>query len=472
MSLISDTGSGVSINAEARDVTGDRNFDDAARDLSLDERVALIDHFQRVRRETESLTDPLTAEDMQLQSMADASPSKWHLAHTSWFFETFILRNTLPGYRVFDHSFHHIFNSYYNSLGQPFSRPQRGLLSRPSIEQIFAYRAHVDRHVGQWLTEDDVSAAQAELLRLGIHHEQQHQELLLTDIKHAFFQNPAFPAYRDDLDQLADDLDDNTPLQWLYVPEDHYTLGSDGETFRSEDFSFDNEGPAHQRFQQAFNIASRLITNGEFLEFLQDGGYRDPRLWLADGWSHIQQTTTPGIQQAPLYWREIDGEWFQFTLGGLQPLDLNAPVCHVSFYEADAYASWAGRRLPTEFEWEIAAWLHSNKNAAETANLLENRHFQPLAEHAFTGYPSHERHIQLLGNLWQWTSSAYAPYPGYRASSDVVGEYNGKFMCNQMVLRGGSCVTPLSHIRISYRNFFYPHQAWQFTGIRLAGDIQ
>ncbi|TLM76419.1 ergothioneine biosynthesis protein EgtB [Microbulbifer harenosus] len=462
MSLISDTGSGVYTN-----VVSEQVFDDANRDLSLDERAALIDQFHWVRRETESLTDPLSAEDMQLQSMADTSPSKWHLAHTSWFFETFLLRDALPGYRVFDQSFHHIFNSYYNSLGQPFSRPQRGLLSRPSIEQVFSYRAHIDRHIEQWLIEEDVTAAQAELLTLGIHHEQQHQELLLTDIKHAFSQNPVYPAYREDLDQFADEVDGGTPLEWLHVPEDHYTLGSDGEGFGFDSFSFDNEGPAHQRFQPAFRIASRLITNGEYLEFLQDGGYREPRLWLSDGWSHIQQTTKPGVQQAPLYWREIDGEWFQFTLAGLQPLDLNAPVCHVSFYEADAYASWAGRRLPTEFEWEIAAWLHSKKDAVQAANLLENRRFQPVAE-----YPTDERDVQLLGNLWQWTASAYAPYPGYRASSEAVGEYNGKFMCNQMVLRGGSCVTPRSHIRISYRNFFYPHQAWQFTGIRLAGDVQ
>ncbi|HEY8567991.1 ergothioneine biosynthesis protein EgtB [Microbulbifer sp.] len=461
MSLISDAGSGVSKVSGVLDDSGDRTFDDAKRDLSLDERATLIDHFLQVRRETESLTDPLTAEDMQLQSMPDASPSKWHLGHTTWFFETFILRDMLAGYRVFDRGFHHIFNSYYNSLGQPFPRPNRGLLSRPYIEQVFSYRAHVDRHIEQWLTEEDVNTEQAEFLRLGIHHEQQHQELLLTDIKHAFSLNPALPAYREDLDPGTED-GDAAPLQWLQVPEDHYTLGSDGESF-----SFDNEQPSHQRFQPAFRIASRLVSNGEFLEFLQDGGYREPRLWLSDGWSQIQQGGKQGIKAAPLYWREIDGEWFQFTLGGLQPLDLNAPVCHVSYYEADAYASWAGQRLPTEFEWEVAAWLHCKNEAVEEANLLENRHFHPIAEQEVRG-----RNLQLLGNLWQWTSSAYSPYPGYRASSDAVGEYNGKFMCNQMVLRGGSCVTPRRHIRISYRNFFYPHQAWQFTGIRLAGDVK
>ncbi|WP_105104134.1 ergothioneine biosynthesis protein EgtB [Microbulbifer pacificus] len=461
MSLISDAGSGGLSRA-----TSEQLFDNENRDLSLNERAALIDHFQQVRRETAALTDPLTAEDMQLQSMPDASPTKWHLAHTSWFFETFILRDALPGYAVFNRGFHHIFNSYYNTLGQPFARPDRGLLSRPSIEQIFSYRAHIDRHIEQWLIEEDVTADQAALFTLGIHHEQQHQELLLMDIKHAFFQNPAFPAYREDLDPFPDDMDDVPPIQWLQVPEDHYTLGSDGEGSVGN-FSFDNEGPPHQRFQSAFRMASRLVTNGEFLEFLQDGGYREPRLWLSDGWNHIRQAATPGHPQAPMYWREIDGEWFQFTLSGLQPLDLTVPVCHVSFYEADAYASWAGQRLPTEFEWEVAAWLYCQKDARDKANLLENRNFQPIAE-----YASPDRHIQLLGNLWQWTSSAYGPYPGYRASRDAVGEYNGKFMCNQMVLRGGSCVTPRSHIRIGYRNFFYPHQAWQFSGIRLAGDIQ
>ncbi len=456
MSLITEAGSSVSQS------TGSEHLgQDEARELSLDERAALLSHFQQVRSETEGLTDPLTAEDMQLQSMPDASPTKWHLAHTSWFFETFILRQYLPDYYVYDPAYHQLFNSYYNSLGKPFARPQRGLLSRPSIEQVYAYRAQVDRAVEQWLTEEDVTAGHAQLLELGIHHEQQHQELLLTDIKHALSMNPLAPAYREDLAWDGEGADTAAPLRWLQVPEDNYTLGCDGEFF-----SYDNEGPAHQRFQQAFRIASRLATNGEYLEFLQDGGYEEPRLWLSDGWSHVQQAGQQGdALQAPLYWREIDGEWFEFTLAGLQPLDLQAPVCHLNFYEADAFASWAGQRLPTEFEWEIAAWLHCQKNAAQQANMLENRSFQPLTETDSDG------NLQLLGNAWQWTSSAYQPYPGYKASTDAVGEYNGKFMCNQMVLRGGSCVTPRSHIRISYRNFFYPHQAWQFSGIRLAGDI-
>ncbi|MBN8431547.1 ergothioneine biosynthesis protein EgtB [Microbulbifer salipaludis] len=426
------------------------------RELSIDERAGLLGRYQAVRSQTLVLADPLSAEDMQLQSMPDASPSKWHLAHTSWFFETFILQSSLSDYQPFHPAYHTLFNSYYNSLGKPFSRPHRGLLSRPSIEEIFSYRSRVDRAIEQWLCEEEVSTEQAKLLILGLNHEQQHQELLLTDIKHAFSINPLLPAYQEDAegDRASEDI---PPQAWLTVPEDNYTVGSDGEIF-----CFDNEGPAHQRFQSAFRLSSRLVTNGEYLEFLQEGGYQEPRLWLSDGWSRVQQENA----RAPIYWTQRDGEWFQFTLAGLQPLDLSAPVCHVNYYEADAFASWAGQRLPTEFEWEIAAWLHCHKDSAGNANMLESQQFQPVAE-----WEAGAGEAQLLGNLWQWTSSAYLPYPGFRASKDAVGEYNGKFMCNQMVLRGGSCVTPRDHIRISYRNFFYPHQAWQFTGVRLAGDL-
>ncbi|WGL17084.1 ergothioneine biosynthesis protein EgtB [Microbulbifer bruguierae] len=458
MSLISEAGSEVSSHIQERNGGLEPGEGQGpVRELSLDECVALLEQYQVVRRETEFLVDPLTAEDMLLQSMPDASPSKWHLGHTSWFFETFILRSYLPEYAVFHPAFHHIFNSYYNTLGQPFTRAHRGLLSRPSVEQVFAYRCQVDRSIERWLTEEEVTREQANLLLLGINHEQQHQELLLTDIKHAFSINPLAPAYCEDPEFEGDTEAEPPGEHWLSVPEDNYTVGGEGE-----DFSFDNEGPAHQRYQPAFRIASHLVTNGEFLEFLQDGGYDEPRLWLSDGWRWVQSER----QQCPLYWRFIEGDWLQFTLGGIRPLDLNAPVSHISYYEADAYATWAGRRLPTEFEWEIAAWLHCKKDAAQRANMLESRNFRPVAE------PAGVNQIQLMGNLWQWTSSAYGPYPGFRASEDAVGEYNGKFMCNQMVLRGGSCVTPRNHIRISYRNFFYPHQAWQFTGIRLAGDWQ
>lgn len=452
MSLISEAGSQLPENNEIL-----RGLEhEPERGLPLEERAILLARFQQIRQETENLTTPLTAEDMQLQSMPDASPTKWHLAHTSWFFETFLLRSLCAGYTPFDPAFHHIFNSYYNTLGKPFARPHRGLLSRPSIEQIFSYRKHIDRSIERWLCTGNLTAEQAKLLLLGINHEQQHQELLLTDIKHAFSINPIAPAYREDSQANTLQTETAATLHWLNIPEDNYTIGC-GEDL----FSFDNEGPAHQRYTQAFRLASRLITNGEYLAFVEEGGYKQPRLWLSDGWARVQQERL----QAPLYWRQIDGDWYEFTLTGLRPINLDAPVCHVNFYEADAFASWAGRRLPTEFEWEIAAWLYRNKCALEQANFLENRNFHPQTE-----AESADERVQLLGNLWQWTASAYSPYPGFRASRDAVGEYNGKFMCNQMVLRGGSCVTPQDHIRISYRNFFYPHQAWQFSGIRLAGD--
>ncbi|WP_406827757.1 ergothioneine biosynthesis protein EgtB [Microbulbifer sp. ARAS458-1] len=430
------------------------------RDLSLDERVALLSQYQRVRAQTEALTEPLSAEDLQLQSMPDASPGKWHMAHTSWFFETFILQPHAPDYDPFDRDFHHLFNSYYNSLGTPFFRPQRGLLSRPSLLQVQSYRHFIDCEIERWLTEEEVTAELANLLVLGLNHEQQHQELLLTDIKHALSINPLRPSYREDI-FAGDDQEEIADRHWLSIPEDNYTLGSDGQQF-----AFDNEGPAHQRFQPAFRIATRLVTNREYLEFLQDGGYREPRLWLSDGWADI----TRSGRRAPLYWHEQDGEWLHFTLGGMRPIDLDAPACHLNFYEADAFASWSGYRLPTEFEWEIAAWLHCHKDAQRTANMLESGHFRPVSEQEELFGHGAPDGAQFLGNVWQWTSSAYQPYPGFRASGDAVGEYNGKFMCNQMVLRGGSCVTPRNHIRITYRNFFYPHQAWQFTGIRLAGD--
>ena len=430
----------------------------AAADQALDQRAGLLDRFQQVRSVTEALTEPLTAEDMQLQSMEDASPTKWHLAHTSWFFETFLLRPYLSGYRVFDPDYHHLFNSYYNSLGQPFSRPQRGLLSRPGIDQVFSYRAQIDSAIDRLICEEDLSPELEALLALGLNHEQQHQELLLTDIKHAFSINPLLPAYLEDGDpQPGTALANQSGTSWRYVPEDTYTLGYDDDGFQ-----FDNEGPAHQQYLQAFRIAPRLVTNGEYLEFMEEGGYHEPRLWLSDGWHWRQQQHALRDEPAPLYWQRRDGHWYHFTLAGLQPVDPHAPVSHINFYEADAFASWAGKRLPTEFEWEVAAWQHRTPDALAHANLLDQRRYQPIAE----------TRCNFFGNLWQWTSSAYQPYPGYRASADAVGEYNGKFMCNQKVLRGGSCVTPTGHIRISYRNFFYPHQAWQFTGIRLAEDAE
>ncbi|WP_226661381.1 ergothioneine biosynthesis protein EgtB [Microbulbifer aggregans] len=444
MNLITQAGS---------EVAGESGTSHPNQELSIESCVELLNHYQQVRAESGALADPLSAEDMQLQSMPDVSPSKWHLGHTSWFFETFVLRKHLTGYRVFDPDYHHLFNSYYNSLGQPFARPQRGLLSRPDIEQVFAYRRYVDQAIERLLTEEEPPPDVWNLITLGLNHEQQHQELMLTDIKHAFSINPLLPAYQEDLEPDEAPTGQAHPLGWLAVPEDIYTLGSDGDTFH-----FDNEGPPHQQFIPAFSIASRLVTNAEYLEFMEEGGYLEPRLWLSDGWTWVNQNH----RKAPLYWQQREGHWYQFSLAGLVPLNLDAPVCHLSYYEADAFATWAGKRLPTEFEWEVAAWLHRQPDTLSSANLMEKRKFDACIESS--GRP------QFLGNLWEWTSSAYQPYPGFRASTDAVGEYNGKFMCNQMVLRGGSCATPASHIRISYRNFFYPHQAWQFTGIRLAGD--
>ena len=428
-----------------------------ARAVNTEVQAELLARYQRIRGETERLADPLSPEDMQLQSMPDASPTKWHLAHTSWFFETFILREHLPDYQPFDPAFHELFNSYYNSLGHPFSRPKRGMLSRPDLETVFAYRRTVDAAMQRLLEDLSATASVLDLLILGLNHEQQHQELLLTDIKHAFSLNPAFPAYTESNDEDSDTgiACVSAPLQWLDIPGGAYGIGSEGERF-----FFDNEGPVHQQLLGDFQIASRLVTNGEYAEFIEDGGYSEPRLWLSDGWAYLQQQQQG--QQHPAYWHKRAGQWHQFTLAGLQPLNPDEPACHLNFYEADAYATWAGKRLPTEFEWETAAYLLREPNQLADANLLEKRTYQPLA--ATSGQN------QFLGDLWEWTTSAYLPYPGFRASDDAVGEYNGKFMCNQKVLRGGSCITPADHIRMSYRNFFYPHQSWQFSGIRLAGD--
>ncbi|MCO1334344.1 ergothioneine biosynthesis protein EgtB [Microbulbifer sp. OS29] len=411
----------------------------------------LLSFYQKVRGETEGLAASLSAEDMQLQSMPDASPTKWHLAHTSWFFETFVLASRLPGYQVFNPHFNHLFNSYYNSLGTPFSRSERGLISRPDLGQIYEYRKAVDVGMQTLLSDYPVSPNLASLIQLGLNHEQQHQELILTDIKHALSVNPMALAYSDALPE--DEGYPLEPLRWLKIPRGFYGIGSDGNSF-----CFDNERPEHQQFVDEFRIASRLITNGEYLEFIQDGGYEKHRLWLSDGWSLIQQNQ----YKSPCYWRRNESGWQQYSLHGSVTLNRSEPVYHLSFYEADAFATWAGKRLPTEFEWEAAACHLRRPDQMAIANFLEKRHFKPLQ--------AQRGHTQFLGDLWEWTSSAYLPYRRFRTRADAVGEYNGKFMCNQKVLRGGSFATPADHIRISYRNFFYPHQSWQFTGIRLAGD--
>jgi ergothioneine biosynthesis protein EgtB len=384
--------------------------------------------YAAVRARSVELIAPLSAEDCQLQSMPDASPSKWHLAHTTWFFETFVLERFEPGFKPFDASFRVLFNSYYQAVGPQHPRPQRGVLSRPSLAQVLAWREQVDHRV-QALIARSGDAAWRTLLQLGLHHEQQHQELLLTDILHALSCNPALPAYHDGRSPPAAAAQ---PLQWLPVAGGVVALGHDAAL--DGEFHFDNEGPRHQVLLRDFELASRPVSCGEVREFIADGGYRRAELWLSLGWDWVNARQ----RRAPLYWHD-DGR-SSFTLHGLVALDPHAPAAQLSYFEADAFARWAGARLPTEAEWEHAA-----------------RQLQPLP-------------AQLFGSVWQWTQSAYAAYPGYRPPAGAVGEYNGKFMCNQFVLRGSSCATPAGHARASYRNFFAPDAQWQFSGVRLARD--
>jgi ergothioneine biosynthesis protein EgtB len=415
-------------------------------------RDALASDYRAVRRLTVDLCAPLAIEDYVAQSMPEASPTKWHLAHTSWFFETFLLGPALPGYRPFSPHFNYLFNSYYNAVGERVPQPQRGHLSRPTVAEIYRYRDYVDEHMAQFLGRADAGqlARFGPVVVLGLNHEQQHQELILTDIKHLFGSNPLRPAYRPGEAAAAGAA---VAVRWFPYPAGLRWLGHDGAGF-----AFDNEGPRHRSFVNAFQLASRPATNGEYLAFMEDGGYDRPELWLSDGWN----ARCAQRWQAPLYWEKQAGRWSALTLAGLRPLDEADPVCHVSYYEADAFARWSGARLPTEAEWETAA-----AEADLDGNFLESGRLHPaaLAEPATEAVPD-----QLFGDVWEWTGSPYTPYPGYRPAPGALGEYNGKFMCNQLVLRGGSCATPRFHIRRSYRNFFPPAARWQFTGIRLAKD--
>ena len=412
-------------------------------------RTNQLARYLEIRRTTEQLCRPLAIEDHVLQAMPDVSPTKWHLAHVSWFFETFLLTPHLPGYEPLDRAYTFLFNSYYNGVGPQFSRPARGHLSRPTVADVFAYRAWVDRGMERLLAAMDIerAGAVAALVELGLNHEQQHQELILTDIKYNLAVNPLHPAYH------ATAVPRGTataPLDWRELRGGLVPIGYDGAGF-----AFDNEGPRHTVYLRPFRLADRPTTNGEYLEFIDAGGYRTPGPWLSEGWRAVQERGW----QAPLYWERQDGSWWTQTLSGFLPLDLHAPVTHVSYYEADAYARWRGARLPTEPEWE-----HAAARLPIGGNLQERGIFHPLPA------TSDEPLAQLFGDVWEWTQSAYAPYPGYRAEPGAVGEYNGKFMVSQLVLRGGSCVTPASHIRASYRNFFPPDARWQFSGIRLAED--
>jgi ergothioneine biosynthesis protein EgtB len=414
--------------------------------------------FRLVRAATLALSEPLSPEDYVVQSMPDASPAKWHLAHTTWFFEEFVLQRAVPGYKFHDEQFRFLFNSYYNTVGPMHSRPQRGLLSRPTVEQVLAYRARIDERMHALLQRDDLSPEILSVITLGLNHEQQHQELLLTDLKHLFSCNPLLPAYVRDgathpAKQVTQPLRSSPALSFKSFDGGLIEIGHAGNGF-----SFDNELPRHRTYTQPFRLANRAVTNSEYLEFIRAGGYENPVHWLSDGWATIQ---SEGWRR-PIYWSpSLDAE---FTLTGLRELDPGSPVCHLSYYEADAFAHWAGARLPTEAEWELAA-----NGAPLRGNFVENRrwHPEPPASDAAAGRSEHPL-LQMFGDVWEWTQSAYAPYPGFTPAKGALGEYNGKFMVNQLVLRGGSCATPASHIRASYRNFFNPAARWQFTGLRLA----
>ncbi|MFC3214028.1 ergothioneine biosynthesis protein EgtB [Novosphingobium panipatense] len=401
-----------------------------ARPVTLTE-----ERYRSIRELSEQLVAPLSDADATLQSMPDASPAKWHLAHTTWFFETFVLRDNCPGYRLFNESWPFLFNSYYEAEGPRHARPMRGMLSRPSLKDVLAYRRHVDSYVERVLGRADL----ATLIELGLNHEQQHQELLLTDLKHALSLNPLKPAY-------------SAPVRRPTARGSSGWHTCEGGVMRvghaGEGFAFDNEGPSHEVVVEPFALASGLVTNQEWADFIADGGYRDPSLWLSDGWAWVQASAI----DAPLYWREDEA----FTLAGMQHREPDAPVTHVSFYEADAFATWAGHRLPTEFEWETAARGHDPAGGVQL-------------DEAAAVHPSGSQ--SLFGDGWQWTRSAYLPYPRFRPAAGAVGEYNGKFMSGQCVLKGASCATPRGHARATYRNFFPPEKRWQFTGVRLAKDL-
>jgi ergothioneine biosynthesis protein EgtB len=425
---------------------------------------AILQKYREIRSFSETLAAPLSPEDCCIQSMPDVSPTKWHLAHTSWFFETFLLEGR-PGYESFDPQFRVLFNSYYVGVGEQFPRPRRGLLSRPSLADVLYYRQYVDESLLKHLADNDLDDRTRQILEIGLQHEQQHQELILTDIKHVLAQNPLLPVYREgetdrEGEAPAAPKDRRTPAGssgsagaspsrdgWQDFSEGLYEIGHAGEGF-----AYDNESPRHRVFLEGFSLADRTVTCGQWLQFMEDAAYEDPKLWLSLGWASVQEQSW----QAPLYWFERDGQWWQFTLAGPRLIDPEEPVCHISYFEADAFARWWGARLPTEAEWELAA-----ADQPIAGNFVDTL----LARDA----PLHPQgHTGMFGNVWEWTASPYTPYPGYTPPDGALGEYNGKFMSQQYVLRGGSVATHSSHIRPTYRNFFPPEARWQFTGVRLA----
>jgi ergothioneine biosynthesis protein EgtB len=406
---------------------------------------ALIEMYQRIRATSTAICAPLKQDDYQTQSIAETSPPKWHLAHVSWFFETFLLKDFLPDYQPYNPDYGYLFNSYYQTVGSMHSRAKRGILSRPTVEEIYHYRLYIDQRMVDLLTEIDESQQQkiASRVMLGLHHEQQHQELLYMDIKHNLWSNPLRPAYLT-RSQRGGEL--VTGLQWEDRPGGLVTIGCDENTF-----FFDNEGPQHKVWLEPHRLSSRLVTNAEYQDFIEDGCYERPELWLSDGWDHIRKNQW----NCPLYWEKREGQWHEFTLYGLEALNPATPVAHISYYEADAFARWSGKRLPSEAELERKLLEMPVKGQFSDSGV-----FHPQSGDG-----------QFYGSLWEWTASPYLAYPRYQPLPDSLGEYNGKFMCNQWVLRGGSCITPLSHIRPTYRNFFYPHDRWQYAGIRLAEDL-
>jgi ergothioneine biosynthesis protein EgtB len=436
---------------------GDAVFDSAEKLQARGaDRDAAIERFAEIRGESEALAANLTPEDQSIQSMPDVSPTKWHLAHTTWFFETFILTRLNPSYRVFDPAFAYLFNSYYEAVGPRHPRSERGLLSRPAVDVVAAYRDHVSTAITRFIEEAsaEVWRTAAPLLELGVQHEQQHQELILMDIKHVFSVNPLLPAYQAPRPQIRGSA---TPLAWVEFAGGLVEIGHSGSAF-----AFDNETPRHRVWIEPFRLATRPVSCGEYLGFIEAGGYQAPEFWLSDGWAAVREQGW----EAPLYWSHESGEWSIFTLSGRCRVNPVEPVCHVSFYEAEAFAKWAGKRLPSEAEWEIAA-----EGLAMAGNFADDRRFHPCADVAAP--PADEKPIlrQMFGDVWEWTASPYIPYPRFRPAAGAVGEYNGKFMCNQIVLRGGAAVTPTGHVRATYRNFFPPSARWAFAGLRLAEDL-
>lgn len=425
-------------------------------------RQLSVERYLAVRAATTALLEGINEEDAQVQSMPDASPIKWHMAHTTWFFETFVLGAT-PSYEVVNPAYGFLFNSYYETVGPRVVRAQRGMLTRPSLREVTDYRRVIDDRMVALLGRLVPNEIQTRI-ELGLHHEQQHQELMLMDIKHLFGHQPLLPAYRERPEPVSENYvlaSGEFERQSLTTDGSSYTRYPGGLTtigYDGPEFHFDNESPAHPQYVAPFELAQRLVTNGEYLEFIDAGGYERPELWLSDGYRWLTENDV----RLPLYWRGQceSGRWHDlqsFTLHGVEPLDLDEPVCHLSYYEADAYARWVGARLPSEAEWESAA-----RSLPVTGNFLESGRLRPCVARHDT---------QLFGDVWEWTQSTYAPFPGYRAAAGALGEYNGKFMCNQMVLKGGSCITPRDHVRASYRNFFAPHCRWQFSGVRLARDV-